>query len=95
MSRSRSVVTRLAEPAAEQLRYLREAGIVPAGTEAKFADLNELLDRMSDAGGEVWTEAALGADPRWDQVRRSARDALVGLTRQETLGAPLRVRPAR
>jgi hypothetical protein len=41
--------------------------------------VNELLDQMSDAGDEVWSEAALSADPRWEQVRRYAGDALANL----------------
>jgi hypothetical protein len=101
----RGVVSRLADPAPEQLRYLRQSGIdgivdelalefedtlpfvsrleahgvVPAGTGARFAAVNELLDQMSDAGDEVWSEAALSADPRWEQVRRYAGDALANL----------------
>jgi hypothetical protein len=101
----RTVVSRLADPADEQLRYLREAGIegvvdelalefddtlpfvarleeagaVPSGTRERFARLNEQLDRLSDAGDAAWTEDALRSDPRWQQVRQAAGQALAAL----------------
>ena len=58
---------------------LVEHGRVPADARTTLDALDEALDRLSDAGAQAWTEAALGSDPRWQRVRELAAISLAVL----------------
>ena len=58
-------------------RHMREWGEITQREIDAVKPLSELLDKWSgEQNGDFWRREALWSDPRWEQVRQCARQAL-------------------
>ena len=73
-----SQLRRIHEDVAHLAPALRAAGLLDAEAYRRLAEFDRHHEAMSD-DDDVWTDAALREDPRWDECRGLAAAALAAL----------------